>query len=230
MFSAHTIVEHANSTASVLHPPASLDNFSNIFSQPNLALASRAETSPTKPFKPQREVAMSSGQSNSGAKSLPAASPSYSNSSQPITASSSGFDSSSRRPSGLSSPSLAAPSPRKGQASRKQHRSQRRPLRAYDQPDEDDDMAELVGDLRDQPLTMHDLLMNRRLIVSLMSFAAMLVESSPESIESARPDLHHPPPRLLGTAAAVPGTTPPLSDEPKASCLSWLRLSYRRQG
>ncbi|KXJ95085.1 hypothetical protein Micbo1qcDRAFT_192204 [Microdochium bolleyi] len=86
---------------------------------------------------------MSSGLSNSGAKSLPAASPSYSSSSQPIAVPSSGFDSGTRRSSGLASPSLAAPTPRKGQASRKQHRNQRRPLRAYDQPEEDDAMDEL---------------------------------------------------------------------------------------
>ncbi|KAH7030752.1 uncharacterized protein B0I36DRAFT_322381 [Microdochium trichocladiopsis] len=86
---------------------------------------------------------MSSGPTNPGAKSLPAPSPSYSSSSQPISVPSSGFDSSSRRSSGLSNSSLAAPTPRKGQGLRKQHRNQRRPLRAYDQPDEDDAMAEL---------------------------------------------------------------------------------------
>lgn len=116
---------------------------------------SRAELTSLHSPLPWKRFTMSSGPSNSGAKSLPPTNTSsYSGSSQSISAPSSssgggGFDSSfSRRSSGLSSPSLgAAPSaPRKGQALRKQHRPQRRPgSRAYDQPDEDDAMAELVS-------------------------------------------------------------------------------------
>ncbi|KAI2623798.1 hypothetical protein GGS21DRAFT_533394 [Xylaria nigripes] len=82
---------------------------------------------------------MSSGSlSNLGAKSL--STPSHSNSAaQQVSAPQSSFESGPRR-SGLSSPSSNSASPRKGQASRKQHRNQRRP---GGNPDDDDAMAEL---------------------------------------------------------------------------------------
>ncbi|GAW25680.1 putative RING-15 protein [Rosellinia necatrix] len=81
----------------------------------------------------------SGGSSNLGAKSLPTPA-SYNASAQQISAPQASFESGSRR-SGLSSPSLpSSASPRKGQASRKQHRSQRRPDR---NPDDDDAMAEI---------------------------------------------------------------------------------------
>ncbi|KAJ2972794.1 hypothetical protein NUW58_g9109 [Xylaria curta] len=81
----------------------------------------------------------SGGSSNLGAKSL-STPPSHSSSTQQISAPQSGFESGSRR-SGLSSPSFPiSAAPRKGQASRKQHRHQRRP---NGNPDDDDAMAEI---------------------------------------------------------------------------------------
>ncbi|KAI1438465.1 hypothetical protein GGR50DRAFT_640065 [Xylaria sp. CBS 124048] len=80
------------------------------------------------------------GLSNSGAKSLSTSSHSSSPAAQQISAPQPSFESGSRR-SGLSSPSFSnSASPRKGQASRKQHRNQRRP---GGNPDDDDAMAEL---------------------------------------------------------------------------------------
>ncbi|KAI1336548.1 hypothetical protein F5Y15DRAFT_202324 [Xylariaceae sp. FL0016] len=85
---------------------------------------------------------MSSGSSNLGGKAL-SASTSFTPS-QPISGSQPNFDSSSRR-AGLSSPSFPNTAPRKGQASRKQHRNQRRPLAVLGDrnPDDDDAMAEI---------------------------------------------------------------------------------------
>ncbi|KAI8962901.1 hypothetical protein F5Y11DRAFT_356712 [Daldinia sp. FL1419] len=79
---------------------------------------------------------MSSGPSNLGGKSLSSPT-SYIPNSQPISVPTPTFETNSRR-SGLSSPSLPNPAPRKGQGSRKQHRNQRRPL-----PDGEDNMAEI---------------------------------------------------------------------------------------
>ncbi|KAI1742591.1 hypothetical protein F4680DRAFT_411136 [Xylaria scruposa] len=81
----------------------------------------------------------SGGSTNLGAKSLsiPA---SYSSSTQQISAPQPSFESGSRR-SGLSSPAVPiSAAPRKGQASRKQHRNQRRPNGHLD---DDDAMAEI---------------------------------------------------------------------------------------
>ncbi|KAI0015175.1 hypothetical protein F4780DRAFT_787394 [Xylariomycetidae sp. FL0641] len=87
---------------------------------------------------------MSSGPSNTGGKALSATTsyPSYSPSTQNVTAPSSSFESGSRR-SAQSSPSFPNSTPRKSQASRKQHRNQRRPLRDLGRADDDDDMAEI---------------------------------------------------------------------------------------
>ncbi|KAI0885704.1 uncharacterized protein GGS22DRAFT_161673 [Annulohypoxylon maeteangense] len=84
---------------------------------------------------------MSSGSTNLGGKSLSSPAAHITNS-QPISVPTPNFESNSRR-SGLSSPSFSNSIPRKGQASRKQHRNQRRPLRDIAPPDEDDAMAEL---------------------------------------------------------------------------------------
>ncbi|KAI1203300.1 hypothetical protein F5X97DRAFT_128244 [Nemania serpens] len=83
---------------------------------------------------------MSAGGSNNlGAKSLSTPA-SYSSPAQQIAAPQSSFESGSRR-SGPSTPSLpSSGTPRKGQASRKQHRTQRRP---NENPDDDDAMAEI---------------------------------------------------------------------------------------
>ncbi|KAJ8105154.1 hypothetical protein ONZ43_g7539 [Nemania bipapillata] len=85
---------------------------------------------------------MSSGGSSSlGAKSLSTPT-SYSSPTQPISAPQSNFESGPRRSgSGPSTPSFPnSAAPRKGQASRKQHRNQRRP---NGNPDDDDAMAEI---------------------------------------------------------------------------------------
>ncbi|KAI1822114.1 hypothetical protein F4861DRAFT_532459 [Xylaria intraflava] len=81
----------------------------------------------------------SGGLSNLGAKSL--STPSHTSpAAQQISVPHPSFESGSRR-SGLSSPSVPhSATPRKGQASRKQHRNQRRP---GGNPDDDDAMAEL---------------------------------------------------------------------------------------
>ncbi|KAI3318017.1 hypothetical protein HD806DRAFT_353397 [Xylariaceae sp. AK1471] len=81
----------------------------------------------------------SGGSSNLGAKSLSTPT-SYSSSTQQTSSPQPNFESSSRR-SGLSSPSFPnSGAPRKGQASRKQHRNQRR---SDGNPDDDDAMADI---------------------------------------------------------------------------------------
>ncbi|KAI0521770.1 hypothetical protein F5B22DRAFT_594008 [Xylaria bambusicola] len=80
----------------------------------------------------------SSGSSNPGAKSL--STPTYNTPPQQISTPQSSFESNSRR-SGLSNPSLSFQAgPRKGQGSRRQHRTQRRPNGNLD---DDGDMAEI---------------------------------------------------------------------------------------
>ncbi|KAI0473014.1 hypothetical protein GGR56DRAFT_697883 [Xylariaceae sp. FL0804] len=84
---------------------------------------------------------MSSGPANVGGKAL--STPiSHAPPSQPASAPPPSFESGSRR-SGQSSPSATNAAPRKGQASRKQHRNQRRPSRDARNPDDDDAMAEM---------------------------------------------------------------------------------------
>ncbi|KAI0170889.1 RING-15 protein [Pestalotiopsis sp. NC0098] len=77
--------------------------------------------------------------SNQGGKSLSASASSF-NPSQPFSIPSPSFESNSRR-AAVASPALAYSGPRKAQASRKQHKDKKRPLRES-RLDEDDAMAE----------------------------------------------------------------------------------------
>ncbi|KAK6218291.1 hypothetical protein LQW54_002819 [Pestalotiopsis sp. IQ-011] len=77
--------------------------------------------------------------SNQGGKSLSASASSF-NPSQPFSVPSPSFESNSRR-AAVASPALAYSGPRKAQASRKQHKDKKRPLRES-RLDEDDAMAE----------------------------------------------------------------------------------------
>lgn len=154
------------------------------------------------------------GLNNLGAKSLSTPA-SYSSSQQQIAAPQSSFEPGSRR-SGPSTPSLAnSGTPRKGQASRKQHRTQRRPNGNLD---DDDAMAEIVSECRaDLICRLSETFANRS-----------GSESRPERLESPRTDVHHPPLELLGSIAPLP--RPPPSNPPTPYMGCWLRLSCGRQG